>query len=209
MAAPRRACWARRLAANLDPVLRRLLFAAVLAAAAGCATYQNDLNRGQRLYDESEYERALAIWRYLEHDLDSLSFADQARYAYLRGMTDYRLGGGKGGKDVEFRAHARHWLAIAKAVEQEHPGALTEQWKQLLEEALADLNAEIYGIEAAAAAPEPASQPAAAGSDAAPAAPATRDAGAGGAAPEAASTCAADKDCTGGQVCRAQQCVAP
>jgi hypothetical protein len=58
-------------------------------------------------------------------------------------MTDYRLGGGKGGQDVEFRAHARHWLAIAKAVEQEHPGALTEQWKQLWE-ALAVLNAEVY-----------------------------------------------------------------
>jgi len=193
-------------------VRRRFLLAACLAAAAGCATYQNALNRGQRLYDDSEYERALAIWRYLEHDLDSLSFADQARYAYLRGMTDYRLGGGKGGQDVEFRAHARHWLAIAKAVEQEHPGALTEQWKQLLEEALADLNAEVYGIEAVVAKPEPASQPAApaaAEETGAPAAPTTPDAGVRGAAPEAASTCATDQDCTGGQVCRAQHCVAP
>ncbi len=194
-------------------MLRRVLIAVLLATIAGCATYRNDLNRGQRLYDESEYERALAIWRYLERDLDSLSFADQARYAYLRGMTDYRLGGGKGGQDVEFRAHARHWLAIAKAVEQEHSGALTEQWKQLLEEALADLNAEVYGIERVDAAPVTAVPPAASAAEAAtaaaPAEPAAADAGAGGAAPQAETRCAADADCLAGQVCRAQQCAAP
>src|SRR6185503_16964735 len=97
----------------------------------GCATYREDLNRGQRLYEENEYERSLAIWRSLELDMDSLSLNDQARYAYLRGMTDYRLG---------FRPDARHWLAVARAVEQEHPGGLSPQWKQRLEEALADLN---------------------------------------------------------------------
>ncbi len=194
-------------------MLRRVLFAVLLVTIAGCATYRNDLNRGHRLYDESEYERALAIWRYLEHDLDSLSFADQARYAYLRGMTDYRLGGGKGGQDVEFRAHARHWLAIAKAVEQEHSGALTDQWKQLLEEALADLNAEVYGIERVDAAPVTAASPdepaAEAEAAAAPAEPAAADAGAGGAAPQAEKRCAADADCPPGQACRAQQCAAP
>jgi len=189
------------------------LLALVLATIAGCATYRNDLNRGQRLYDESEYERALAIWRYLEHDLDSLSFADQARYAYLRGMTDYRLGGGKGGQDAEFRAHARHWLAIAKAVEQDHPGALTEQWQQLLEEALADLNAEVYGIEVVVEAPAvttPPAEPAAAASEPAePTEPAPPDAGAGGAAPQATAQCTTDADCAAGQVCRAAQCAAP
>ncbi|HEY3664868.1 MAG TPA: hypothetical protein VGL19_02665, partial [Polyangiaceae bacterium] len=72
---------------------------------AGCATYREDLNRGQRMYEENQYENALAIWRGLEDDSDSLTFNDQARYAYLRGMTDYRL---------SFRADSRHWLAIAK-----------------------------------------------------------------------------------------------
>lgn len=101
-----------------------------------CATYTQDLARGQRLYEENEYERALAIWRVLEHDADSLSEKERARYAYLRGMTGYRLG---------FRFDARHWLAVAKAVEQEHPGGLSEPWKQRLEEALEDLNQEWYG----------------------------------------------------------------
>ncbi len=125
--------------------MRRLVVLLLALVVSACATYREDLNRGQRLYEESEYERALAIWRFLEADLDSLEYQEQARYAYLRGMTDYRLGGGKGGADSQFRAHARHWLALAKAIEQEHPGGLSEQWTQLMEEALAELNAEIWG----------------------------------------------------------------
>ncbi|HVU04636.1 MAG TPA: hypothetical protein VHE30_22915 [Polyangiaceae bacterium] len=115
-------------------------FSACLVAVAvllsACSTYRDHLNRGQRLYDENEYEHALAIWRTLEPDTDSLSFNDQARYAYLRGMTDYRLG---------FRPDARHWLAMAKAIEMDHPGGLTGDWKARTEEALNDLNKEVYG----------------------------------------------------------------
>jgi hypothetical protein len=118
-----------------------------------CTTYREDLNRGQRLYEQNEFERSLAIWRYLEEDFDSLSYNDQARYAYLRGMTDYRLAGGKGGQDAAYRAHARHWLALAKAIEQQHQGGLSEQWKQRLEGALGDLNSEVYGIKEAPAPP--------------------------------------------------------
>jgi hypothetical protein len=119
--------------------LMRLRFAFTLAvalASAGCATYREDLYRGQRLYEENQYERALSIWRMLEDDADSLSFNEQARYAYLRGMTDYRLG---------FRADSRHWLAIAKAIDQEHAGGLNPEWKQRLEAALDDLNQDVYG----------------------------------------------------------------
>ncbi len=109
---------------------------ALLLACAGCATYREDLSRGQRLYEENQYERALALWRVLEADTDSLSFNEQARYAYLRGMTDYRLG---------FRADSRHWLAIAKAIEQEHSGGISPEWKQRLDESLDDLNKDVYG----------------------------------------------------------------
>jgi hypothetical protein len=105
-------------------------------ASGGCATYREHLNRGQRLYDENEFERALALWRDLERDMDSLSLDDQARYAYLRGMTDYRLG---------FRPDARHWLAVAKAIDQEHPGGLQPEWKGRIDESLTDLNRDVYG----------------------------------------------------------------
>jgi len=115
----------------------RTAIALLVALSLGaCATYRQDLNRGQRLYEENKYEQALAIWRVLEIDMDSLELNDQARYAYLRGMTGYRLG---------FRKDARHWLAMAKAIEQEHPGGLSAQWKQRVEESLNDLNRDVYG----------------------------------------------------------------
>ncbi len=101
-----------------------------------CATYREDLNRGQRMYEENKYEHALSLWRTLEDDADSLSPNDQARYAYLRGMTDYRLG---------FRADSRHWLALAKATEQAHAGGLSSEWKERMEQSLSDLNQDVYG----------------------------------------------------------------
>jgi hypothetical protein len=110
-------------------------FLALLLGA--CVTYREDLNRGQRLYDESQYERALAIFRLLEADQDSLTPPDRARYFYLRGMTDYRLG---------FRRDARHWLALAKATEHEHPGGLSPEWRERLEKYLGELNREVYGL---------------------------------------------------------------
>jgi hypothetical protein len=117
-------------------VTRQVYAFILMLAVSSCATFREDLNRGQRLYDENEYERALSIWRALEADRDSLSSNDQARYAYFRGMTDYRLG---------FRADARHWLALAKVTEQEHPGGLNQPWKQRLDDALDDLNREVFG----------------------------------------------------------------
>jgi len=106
------------------------------ASLGACATYREDLNRGQRLYEENQYERALAILRNLERDTDSLTATDRARYAYLRGMTDYRLG---------FRPHARHWLAVANATEQQNPGGLSPDWKERLAKSLEELNQEVYG----------------------------------------------------------------
>jgi len=114
--------------------MRRFVFLALLVA--GCTTYREDLNRGQRLYEQNQYEHALAIWRVLETDTDSLSDNDQARYAYLRGMTDYRLG---------FRPYARHWLGLARALEKEHPGGLSQEWRDRLDKSLADLNKDVYG----------------------------------------------------------------
>jgi hypothetical protein len=103
--------------------------------AAGCATYRDDLARGQRLYVEAHYDQALAIWRVLESDQDSLSAAERAHYAYLRGMTDYRLG---------MRADARHWLALAKVNNERYPGGLDADATQQLEVALSELNEETY-----------------------------------------------------------------
>ena len=112
-----------------------ILLSAIGLLPLACVTYREDLNRGQRMYEQNKYEHALALWRALEDDTDSLSANDQARYAYLRGMTDYRLG---------FRAEARHWLAIAKASDQAPAAGLRADWKERMEQSLSDLNQEAY-----------------------------------------------------------------
>jgi hypothetical protein len=108
--------------------------------SAACATYQDDLARGERAFEASEHERALAIFRALEPDTGRLSQTDRAHYAYLRGMTDFRIG---------YKAEARHWLSLAFALEQQTPHSLPEEWTKRLGESLKELNESVYtgGIE--------------------------------------------------------------
>lgn len=105
--------------------------------AGGCSTYLDDLNRAEAHSAANEQERALALFRLNESDIDSLSHVDHTRYCYLRGMGDYRLG-------KAFRADARHWLALAKALEDKQPGGLKPEWKDRLEKALDELNQEVW-----------------------------------------------------------------
>lgn len=100
------------------------------ALALGCASNADAIARGQRYYEDNQYERALAIWRDLERRDPGLSPRERTRYAYLRGMTDYRLG---------YRNDARHWLAVAKANRERAPDALVPSWTDRLDAALADL----------------------------------------------------------------------
>jgi hypothetical protein len=122
-------------------------FAALLGS--GCATYTEDLNRGQVHYQMNDHERALAVFRALEPDLDSFGPADRARYAYLHGMTAYRM---------SQRDEARHWLAIARVIDVKHPGVLEPSWKERLAEAMADLDRDVWG-ETAPGAPPPSPAP--------------------------------------------------
>jgi hypothetical protein len=182
----------------------RIAFSSCLAlslsvALVGCATYREDLNRGQRMYEENQYENALAIWRVLEDDSDSLSVNDQARYAYLRGMTDYRLA---------FRADSRHWLAVAKATEEAHPGGLSAEWKERLDQSLTDLNQDVYGgaerfdnsNSVAIERTKPAPGDSANAPDTSPAPlPATPPRRSGG--------CTSNADCPTGQICDGKSCV--
>jgi len=102
---------------------------------AGCATYQDDLARGQRAFEGSEDERALAIFRILEPDTSRLSDTDRAHYAYLRGMTDYRMG---------YKSESRHWLSIAAAMAKQTPDVLPEDWAKRMNDALKELNEAVY-----------------------------------------------------------------
>lgn len=115
-----------------------LLVSTLALGVTSCSTYLDDLNRAETHFQANEHERALALFRVVEADIDSLSPADRARYAYLRGMNAYRLG-------TPFRADARHWLAVARAEEKQHEGSLKTEWKERADEALRDLNQDVYG----------------------------------------------------------------
>lgn len=113
--------------------MRSLLCSLLVAGTVlcGCANYTQDLNRAERHFKANDYERALASFRLLESDLDSLSPMDRARYAYLRGMTAHRM---------SLREDARHWLAIARAIDKTTPGGLQASWKERMKDALDELD---------------------------------------------------------------------
>ena len=102
---------------------------------ASCATTRDQLVRGQHAFEQNEHERALALLRNMENDVPNLTFGEQAEYAYLRGMADYRMG---------YRVDARHWLSLAAAYDEAAPGTLATEWKARASEALAELNALVY-----------------------------------------------------------------
>lgn len=114
--------------------LRALVLLGALLASA-CSTYRDQLARGQHAFDQNDHDRALAILRDLERDVKRLTAPEQAGYAYLRGMSDYRIG---------YKADARHWLSVAKAYEDRSPGVLPADWKARTHEALAELNEVVY-----------------------------------------------------------------
>ena len=110
---------------------------AVSFAAVGCNNYSHQLERGQSYYEANNYELALAMWRNLEDDQDSLSDSEFVRYCYLRGMTDYRL---------KYRPDARYWLGLAKAGQRDIGDGLNDDEMQRLEVALTELSREVYGL---------------------------------------------------------------
>lgn len=105
---------------------------AVAMLCVGCTTYRDALVRSQDAFQKNEYEQTLGMLRALEPDVSHLTTPEQAQYAYLRGMTDYRIG---------HRTDARHWLAIARAHDDATPGTLPVDWRTRLNDALSELDA--------------------------------------------------------------------
>jgi hypothetical protein len=115
--------------------MRVCALALAVSLLFGCATYREQLGKSQASFERNEHERTLALLRSLEPDVTRLALPEQAQYCYLRGMTDYRMG---------FRADARHWLSLAKAFDDNSPGVLPTDWKARTNDALDDLNGQVW-----------------------------------------------------------------
>lgn len=113
----------------------RALLLGIALAAAGCTTYHDQLTRGGHAFEQSDHDRAIAILRDIEPDFQRLTPTDQADYAYLRGMSDYQVG---------YKADARHWLAVARGVDEATPGALAPDRKAKVISTLNELNAIVF-----------------------------------------------------------------
>jgi hypothetical protein len=122
---------------------------AVLAATLGsaCATYSQDLERVRRHYDRSEFPASLALLRALGDDQAGLSERERVEYAYLRGMTDYRLAAASpsGPTRDAFRQYAADYLSRASKLDAATPTALSAGQKERMRQTLAALatNADI------------------------------------------------------------------
>lgn len=119
---------------------------ALSSSTLACTTYRDQLVRSQQSFEQSQYERTLGLLRALEPQMFKLATPEQAQYAYLRGMTDYRMG---------YRPDARHWLSIAKTYDDASPGTLPTDWKARMTEALDEMNGVVYGEGLAALAKPP------------------------------------------------------
>ena len=108
---------------------------AALVGVSACSTYRDDLLRGREAFEQSSYDRALGLFRAIENETSYLSPSERAQYAYLRGMTDYRMG---------YKADARHWLLVCKTLDDGTPGTLPKEWRARLDEALGQLNEAVY-----------------------------------------------------------------
>ncbi len=111
--------------------------ALALAGLGGCSTYARELGRGERAFDDNDYERAEALLRALEPDLEALTPDERVRYCYTRGMSTLRIG--EGGPA---RGEARYWLSLASASLRAHPGALGEGQRARLSASLCQLDRE-------------------------------------------------------------------
>lgn len=97
-----------------------------------------DLQRVRDHYRDSDFPRALALLRVLGDDLDALSPRERVEYAYLRGMTDFRLSEAapRGADREAFRQNAKGFLELAASLDPKTPGALTEDQRTRMHESL-------------------------------------------------------------------------
>jgi hypothetical protein len=108
----------------------RVLAVLLSLGAFGCAAVADDMRRAEASYEQARYEDSLVWLTALEEDASAMDPELRARYFYLRGMTEYRLGD---------RADALHYLAVAREVSGERGVGLRPEWRQIMDRTLTEL----------------------------------------------------------------------
>ncbi|MEZ4255387.1 MAG: hypothetical protein R3A78_06675 [Polyangiales bacterium] len=88
------------------------------------------MRNAQDAYEQARYENALVWLDAVADDLADMDRPTRARYFYLRGMAEHRLG-----RDRE----ARHDLALARELGGGTTKILPDDWRRNMERVLADL----------------------------------------------------------------------
>jgi hypothetical protein len=104
---------------------------ATLLCVAGCASWTNEIRQAERAYDEARPDAALAWLDVVGDDnLGRMEVQDRARYLYVRGMTEFRLGR---------RDDALYHLALAREIRGTDGLGLRREQRELLERTLTEL----------------------------------------------------------------------
>lgn len=102
-----------------------------LALSLGaCGAASAELRRAEQSYEQARYENALSWLADLEPNAPTLNQEERARYFYVRGMTEYRLG---------HRPEALYYLAVAREISGEDGDGLREEQRDLMTRTLAEL----------------------------------------------------------------------
>lgn len=102
-----------------------------LSCLGGCASWTNEIRQAERAYDEARPDAALAWLDVVgDDDLGRMEVQDRARYLYIRGMTEFRLGR---------RDDALYHLALAREVAGTDGVGLRQEQRDLMARTLSEL----------------------------------------------------------------------
>lgn len=106
------------------------LVTALALTGGGCAALESEMTSARTAYAQARYEQANQWLDDLEDDEGDMDPDMRASYLYLRGMTAFRLGR---------RTEAFHALAVAREVDEQGHGLLSESERETMTNALAEL----------------------------------------------------------------------
>ena len=110
--------------------MRRSLALLLALALGACAATASELRRAAEAYEQARFDAARTWLVDLEDRAPSMDEGMRARYFYLRGMAEYRVG---------HRLEALHYLAVARELGREGARGLRDEQQQLLDRTLEEL----------------------------------------------------------------------